>query len=408
MSPPPANGSATVTGVRQDSSLLLPFTLGHLANDVGPCALWLIIPAAGAVMGLSPAEIGLLFAVTNFGSALAFAPAGLLADRVSNRGRLLLMTFWWVVLGYVVASFATGFWALALLLAVANMGDAAWHPIATGVLTEQAPSRRAHALGVHAVGGSLAEVLAPLAVGFVLAYMDWRWAMRLSILPTALMGLVFFYYAKRVPHSTQGSISRTDLRDLCLRWRRPAGLVLVAMMSLYNMAMVALLAMTPLLLLNVHGLTPAVTGMAFSGMVLFGALSQPFVGRLSDSVGRRPVFVVGTLVAAVGAMTIALATGPVLAIAGMVVTASVLVGIRSSVLAMAVDISGRRESTTLGFAFSVLDGVGALGAVAAGAAGNFDLHYSFMLAAGLAVLAALTALGAPLLQSQNPSVSGGE
>ena len=170
---------------------------------------------------------------------------------------------------------------------------------------------------------------------------------------------------------------------------------MVAMMGLYNMAVVALLAMTPLFLMTVHGLSPAATGIAFSLMVLVGALSQPFVGRLSDRVGRRPVFVAGNAVAALAAVGIALAPGPWLAIAAIVVTATVLVGIRSVVLAAAVDFSGRRESTTLGFAFAVMDGVGAFGALLAGAVGNIDLHYSFMLAAGLSALAAAIALGAP-------------
>ena len=405
MPPDSISAPCAAEDARREASLLIPFTLGHLANDWAPCALWLIVPAIAAAMGLSPAEVGLLFAIHSIGSALAFMPAGVLADRVSNRGRLLALTFWWVSIGYVIASFAPGFWSLALLLAVAGMGDAAWHPIATGVLTQQMPDRRAQALGIHAVGGSLAEVLAPLCVGFLLAYVDWRGALQISVIPTVLMGIVFLRVAKHVPPSGHGSITRADLRLLWRAWRRPAGLMLIAMMGLYNMAGVALLAMTPLFLMTVHGLSPAATGVAFSLMVLIGALSQPFVGRLSDRIGRRPVFVAGNAVAAFAAVGIALAPGPWLAIAAIVVTATVLVGIRSAVLAAAVDFSGRREATTLGFAFAVMDGIGALGAVAAGAVGNIDLHYSFMLAAGLSALAAGLALGAPFTMS---SGSGGK
>ena len=398
-----APGAAEDT--RRDGSLLVPFALGHLANDWAPCAIWLIVPAVAAAMGFSPAEVGLLFAIHGVGSALAYMPAGLLADRVANRGRLLALTFWWVSIGYLAASFAPGFWSLALLLAVAGMGNAAWHPIATGVLTQQMPGRRAQALGIHAVGGSLAEVLAPLCVGFLLTYVDWRGALQVSVIPTVLMGIVFLRIAKRVPPAAHGSITRADLRLLWRAWRRPAGLVLVAMMGLYNMAGIALLAMTPLFLMTVHGLSPAVTGVAFSLMVLVGALAQPFIGRLSDRVGRRPVFIVGNMVAAFGAAGIALAPGPGLAIAGIVVTATVLVGIRSAVLAAAIDFSGRRESTTLGFAFAAMDGIGAIGAVAAGAVGNIDLHYSYMLGAGLSALAAGIALCAPFAMS---SSSGGK
>ena len=50
--------------------------------------------------------------------------------------------------------------------------------------------------------------------------------------------------------------------------------------------------------------------------------------------------------------------------------------------------AGRRESTNLGFAFALMDGVGALGALLAGALGNIDLALAFVLAAALSLLAA--------------------
>jgi hypothetical protein len=63
-----------------------------------------------------------------------------------------------------------------------------------------------------------------------------------------------------------------------------------------------------------------------------------------------------------------------------------LVFVRSSVLAMAVDHSGQREATTLGFSFALMDGVGALGGVTAGLIGDFELHYAFSLAAGFSLI----------------------
>ena len=367
--------------------LLLPFTMGHFANDWAPTAIWLIVPAVAVTMGLSPAEVGLLFTIHSIGSALAFLPAGVLADRVNNRGRLLQMTFWWVAAGYALASFAPGYWSFAMLLAFAGMGDAVWHPIATGVLVQQAPDRRAQALGIHAIGGSLAAVLAPLSIGVLLAFVGWREVLLISVIPATIMGLVFLRVAKHVPPPTQSSLSRIDASALWLVWMQPAGLALIVMICTYSMAMIALLSMTPLFLQSVHGLTSTMTGIAFSLMLLFGALLQPFVGKLSDRIGRRPVFVTGNVIATAAAASIALTSGPATAIVAMVVTATALVGIRSVVLASAVDYSNKREATTLGFTFAVMDGVGALGAVSAGALGNFDLHYAFMLVACLCLLA---------------------
>ncbi|MDH3792287.1 MAG: MFS transporter [Rhodospirillales bacterium] len=381
-----------MTERRTSGSLLAWFSLGHLSNDWAPAAVWLLTPAIAASLALSPAELGLLITIHSVGAALAFLPAGVLADRVTNRGRLLLATFWWVAIGYFAASFAPGFWTLALLLAVAGMGDAAWHPIATGVLVEGMPGRRARALGLHAVGGTLAEVLAPLSVGFLIGFFDWRTTLQLSAVPAALMGLAFFRIAARVPASPHAAISRADFRTLWNAWRRPAGLGMIGTISAYNMAFLALLSMTPLFLQRVHGFSPAETGLVFSSMLLVGAAVQPFVGHLSDLTGRKRVVIVGNLAAAGAALAVALGPGPVSLIAALIATAALLVGIRSAVLAAAVEFAGGREATTLGLAFAVLDGVGALGALLAGAVGSFDLHYAFLLAAGLAVLAAALAL----------------
>jgi len=395
---PPADITAPDAAAQKfiGGKLLIPFTIGHFANDWAPTGVWLIVPAMAVTMNLSPAEVGLIFTIHSVGSAVAFLPAGILADRVTNRGRLLQLTFWWVAVGYTLASFAPGYWSLALLLAFAGMGDAVWHPIATGVLVQQAPERRAQALGTHAIGGSLAAVLSPLCAGFLLVYVDWREALLLSAIPAAIMGVVFLRFAKHVPPPNHEPTSQsTNPRSFWRVWMRPDGLALIVMISAYSMAMMALLSMSPLFLQTVHGLTLTLTGLALSLMLLFGALLQPMAGKVSDRIGRRPLFVAGNVIATVAAVAIALAPGPTLAIVAMVITATALVSIRSVVLAAAVDLSAKREATTLGFTFAVMDGVGALGAVSAGALGNIDLRYAFILVACLCTLAVVMAFVAP-------------
>ena len=369
-------------------SLLTWFTLGHFANDWSVCSLWLIVPAVGIAMDLSPAEVGLLFTICNVGGALAYLPAGILADHVSNRGRLLVATFWWVAVGYLLAAMAPGLWSLALLLAVAGMGDAAWHPIATGVLTRENKQRRAHVLGIHAIGGSLAEVLSPLAVGFLLAYIDWREALAISALPAALMGLCFFWVARAVPRVEKKSVSKQDMLGLLNSWRRGNGLRMVAMICLYNMALMALLSMIPLYLADQHGFGPEAAGIAFSTMLIVGALAQPWVGKISDIAGRRPIVVFGNLAAALAAGLLVFQPSLWVMIAAMMLAIAALDAIRAAVLAGAVDHSGHSEGTTLGLAFSLLDGIGALGAVLAGIAAGFSWPHMFGLAAAFALAAA--------------------
>jgi hypothetical protein len=47
----------------------------------------------------------------------------------------------------------------------------------------------------------------------------------------------------------------------------------------------------------------------------------------------------------------------------------------------------------MGIVFTVLDGVGTLGALFAGLIGEFSLNYAFLLAAGFAMMSALICMG---------------
>ena len=194
-------------------TVLVWITFGHLANDWPVSSLWLTIPAAGIAMKLTPTGVGLLFTIVNVGSALAYIPAGVLADSVSNRGRLLLVTFWWVAAGFALAAMAESYWTLAILLALAGMGNAAWHPIVAGILSRENEAGRAHALGIHAVGGSVAEMLAPLAVGVLLVHVDWRAALLISALPPLIFGIVFVRAVQTIPLVDRRMVRRQDMLD---------------------------------------------------------------------------------------------------------------------------------------------------------------------------------------------------
>ena len=357
-----------------------------MANDWCHGAIYILLPAIGLAFDLRPSQLGLLVTIYAFGAALAYLPAGIVADRVQNQGRLLLLTFWWVGIGYIAASRAPGFLSLALLLAFAGMGDATWHPIATGVLTRQMPDRRGQALGIHAIGGTLATVLSPLLVGFLLAVLNWRDVMVVSAAVPLLMGLVFLRYHRAVPHSSGKRISRSDLRDLKKTWSSPVGLILIAGISTYNMAVMALITIMPLFLQRSGGLTTGQTGIVFASAMLIGAIGQPWIGRLSDTKGRQGIFIVGSLLGVAAAIVAALPLATGWISISLVLAIGVLIAIRSGVLALAVDFAGQREATTLGFVFALMDGVGAFGAILAGVVGDFQLHYAFLLAAGFSII----------------------
>ena len=356
------------------------FSAGHLCIDWPFGAMYLLVPAAGVYFGWSPAQVGLILTLQSVGAAFAYLPAGLLMDRLSERGRWLAATFFWVVLGYLLASYAGSFWPLAVLMACASLGDAAWHPMATGILVKMHPQQRGRVLGIHAIGGTLTGVFSPLAAGALLEFMDWRGAMQFVVVPTAIMGFVFlFHVAKRIPRVEVAHADRPNLKLLLRQWGTPIGATIAITMMLYNLGLIGATAMAPLYLRDAVGLDIFNVGLAFSGAVLVGALIQPYVGRLSDDIGRWPVIVMGALLGAGGALILIFTNDLFLALIGLAGCIGALNAVRSCVLACAVDMSGKSEATTLGIAFAVLDGVGAFGAVMAGWLGTEDISRAFIL-----------------------------
>jgi len=79
--------------------------------------------------------------------------------------------------------------------------------------------------------------------------------------------------------------------------------------------------------------------------------------------------------------------------------------IRACVLATAVDYSERGHSLTLGLAFTLMDGVGALGAVLAGLAAGFSWSHMFGFAAFCSLGAAVLAMTPSGRRSTSPDFS---
>ena len=381
---------------REERLFLTTFSFGHFANDWTAGSILLLTPAIAVGMDLAPAEVGLLITLMGVGAGLAYLPAGLAADYTRSRGLLLLMTFWWVAIGFFIASLAPGYWWLVILLAIAVMGDAAWHPIATGVLTQKMPDRRARALGIHAMGGTIgAEAVAPLAVGFLLVWFDWRTVLQISVLPALVMGVLFIPMVRRIEPSPDHRFDPRAFMALLRRWRSPIGFGLVGFAVIYSMAAFAASAMTPLYLYTVLGLSTVETGAAFAVMVVGGSVLQPFVGHASDRMGRKLLLVVVLGIAGVFGVLASVLDQLWPFLLSLTMTVALLTAIRPVVLAAAVDVSGERESTTLGMAFTFLDGVGALGAVIAGIAGSRDLGQAFLMAGVLAAAAGAIAYFLP-------------
>ena len=258
-----------------------------------------------------------------------------------------------------------------------------------GVMAQWMPHRKGFVLGMHMAGGTIAEIAAPILVGFSLMFLSWSQVLQLNTIPTIILGLIFIRLAPMVMPPPSELPMGTNIRGLVRSITKPQTLAILFTITLHNMAMVAFMSMSPLYFQEDKGFSSGLTGLAFSLFLIGGAVTTPFVGHISDIIGRRTIAIGGLVIGGVCMALITFVSGELTTLLLLIITGILILSVRSIVIAMALERVRNRESTVLGLISSVGEGVAALGAVLAGILAEIDLGYSLILAAVLSVIAGL-------------------
>jgi MFS family permease len=170
--------------VKGASAVLAIVAAAHFVHDGFADVVYVLLPLWAAEFSLSFAQVGIIRTAYSGGMALFQIPAGLIAERVGERGVLVAGTLV-TAAGFLLAGLAGGFVSLLVVLLAAGLGSGVQHPLASSIVSrayENGPRRTA--LGTYNFSGDLGKVAVPAAVAFLAAALgDWR-------LPTALYGIV--------------------------------------------------------------------------------------------------------------------------------------------------------------------------------------------------------------------------
>ncbi|WP_231959000.1 MFS transporter [Altererythrobacter sp. B11] len=279
---------------------------------------------------LFPGEAGeaTLFALATFAISFLVRPLGglfwgPLGDRYGRKTVLaitiLLMSGATVAVGLIPSYDSIGFWApaiLVLLRMIQGFSTGGEYGGAATFMAEYSPDDRRGFYGSFLEFGTLAGFSfgALLMLGFSLwlgdqTMHDWAW--RIPFFVAGPMGLVGMYLRSKMEdtpifreveaqHETEPAAS-TELRDLVTQYWRPL-LTMGGLVVALNVVNYTLLSYMPTYLQNRLGLsTDGALVVPILGM-LFMMIFVPFAGRLSDRVGRKPLWwfsLIGLFVAAV-------------------------------------------------------------------------------------------------------------
>jgi FSR family fosmidomycin resistance protein-like MFS transporter len=353
-----------------------------MVHDTYPAFVGVLLPLLIAQLGISLTVAGLLAAT--FRVATAVQPVfGHIADRVDTR--------YWIVLAPGATAIAISLLGLApspaivaLLLALAGLSSAVFHPAAAALVTRSSGTQWGRGTSIFMTGGESGRAIGPLVIAFVLSVvgLSGSW---IALVPGVLIsGVLFLRLARRSEvrlRRPAGSIRQA------LRLARRPFVLLAASNALMSMATVGLLVFIPTYLTDA-GAGLLLAGAAVTVFEIGGALGALSGGTVSDRIGRRPMLAIAS---AIGAplliVALALPAGivalPFLALAG-----AVLLSAGPVQLVLMQELLPDNRSTAVGLSIFVTTVTSAVGTVVVGALGQaMGLQVALILAATAALLA---------------------
>ena len=317
-----------------------------------------LAPTLRDELDLSLGQVGVLLAAAWVGSTFALLPWGLAADRFGERAALTLGLTGCAVL-LAVAAFATTFWALFVLLALAGAsGSSVNSASGRAVMQWFGPSERGLALGIRQsaipAGGVIGALVVPRLAssgGSEAAFLFLAGFCALG----ALVGAITLRSGDAAGEELDSASVVGTLADLRL-WRLCLG------SGVYLYGQLALIGFTVLFLNEAHGVSVSRAALVVAVAQVLAVGLRVAVGRWSDVVGSRvgPLRIVGLAVAGGLVVTAALADGPV----GLLALVLALAGALSMAwnglsFAAAAELAGvRRSGAAIGFQQTVLSGIG--------------------------------------------------
>lgn len=279
-------------------AVILLLALGHCAAFVDRNLPATAAPLLKADLGLSDGQIGLLqgpaFAVLYAVGMLATAPLA----RSRHRFRLLAACVAGWALGMVAFAVAPSFEALVASRALVGLAQAAFVPLALGLIVERTPAmRRARSIAAFTAGSVLGRSLALLGGGLALALLlywlpipameHWRLLFLVMAAPNLLLILLLWRCREREPLAPEPAAS---LRAILVWLRaRPAAAALYLCGAGGSVLVVQSVgAWAPSILNREQHLPPAQAALAFgAALALASPLGHFIAGMLVDRSGVR-------------------------------------------------------------------------------------------------------------------------
>ena len=254
------------------------------------------LPEIQQAFQLNSVGVGGILAVRELASGMVALPGGVLVDVLRRYwGQLLALCLGGSALGCLLIGVAHVYPLLLVGMAVVAISHSIWHLPASASLSHHFPQRRGIVLAAHGVGGSVGDVVGPVATGALLAFLTWRELLSVYAAVPFFMAAVAVWSFRHIGRGREEPSVELSERVGATRrlLRTPVLWGLTAVRGFRGMALVALVTILPLYLSNELDMGTANRGFHIGLLIAVGLVAKPAAGFLSDRFGRKQVLVPG-------------------------------------------------------------------------------------------------------------------
>lgn len=255
----------------------------------------------GSSFGISESFLGFIVGASTLTGVFLKFPSGVFSD-VFGRKRVLLLGTCFFAFTPLIYRFATSPWILLGVRFVHGCATAIYGPAALAIVADLFREKRATAIGMYTAVASSGKALGPLAMGYVFVATDRNFPLTYLLAAPVGFGAFLLALVIRPPRPEGKSVESVWVR-MARSFREAVSdgrVIFTAVVDgVVMLAAGAIQAFLPIYALKVRGFTEIETSWLFGAQILTSLLSRPLMGLVSDGVGRKPMILVGMVVAAV-------------------------------------------------------------------------------------------------------------
>jgi len=263
---------------------LIAGSFAHFIHDGLTDCLFVLLPALAEAFGLNHAQIGLIKMCASGALATLQVPAGMLAEKFSERSIITFGTMLGGV-GLLFAGFATGYIGLLAGILVLGCGASTQHPLVSTLISHAYRGGRIRAaLGTYNFAGDLGKVVVPFAVSAMIALWGWRASVHTYGITVILSGVFFFFLiGKLAPIKETKSKLKVTLNGWGVQDQK--GFSVLASISMIDTSCrLSFLTFVPFLLID-KGVAGTSIGLALGLVFTGGAAGKLVCGLTAERVG---------------------------------------------------------------------------------------------------------------------------